>query len=491
MKLMPDTLLTSAIIILICEFYDIQGQTVHPGIRVRVTNKGLQYADNDVGIPTLLEKLQKDKIRDISRKERGLEYTLSDIKIKKCLIASSSLSTASGEGLRLQATGIDLDIALLLRYKKKVLWFHVKDKVNVELKVRGVAFNLKTRIGVDSTGHPTISTHEQDCSSQVRSVDVHFSGSRAKKIYNLFKRRIADKIKDALKKKICKEAEEAINRDAAKYLATYPVLRKVGDVAQIDYTLVANPTFTSQYMDVPLKGEFKSRRYPHATAMLVPKTIPDFAEVDKMVYIWLTDYVFNTASLVFHHEGKLRTTIRPRDLPPSARYQLNTKFFKNFLYQLYKLYPDRPVFLKAYTSKAPVFVSSPNNVNVTVAGNIEVYVISKNGTNIYALTLGVKVNVHGSVGVKQGNLTFHTNSFGTKLHVVRSAIGDIETNVGLLQWFLNGVESGKVVKKLNVIGERGFPLPMLRKLKWEDTEVITGQGFVLIKTNVKYSPTNN
>ena len=35
-------------------------------------------ADNDVGIPTLLEKLQKEKIRDISRKERGLEYTLSE-----------------------------------------------------------------------------------------------------------------------------------------------------------------------------------------------------------------------------------------------------------------------------------------------------------------------------------------------------------------------------------------------------------------------------
>lgn len=51
------------------------------------------------------------------------------------------------------------------------------------------------------------------------------------------------------------------------------------------------------------------------------------------------------------------------------------------------------MFLKAYTSKAPVFVSSPNNVNVTVAGNIEVYVISKNGTNIYALTLGVVSNV--------------------------------------------------------------------------------------------------
>lgn len=36
-------------------------------------------------------------------------------------------------------------------------------------------------------------------------------------------------------------------------LLFFIVLRKVGNVAQIDYTLVANPTFTSQYMDVPLK----------------------------------------------------------------------------------------------------------------------------------------------------------------------------------------------------------------------------------------------
>lgn len=36
-------------------------------------------------------------------------------------------------------------------------------------------------------------------------------------------------------------------------LPSFIVIRKIGDVAQIDYTLMANPTFTSQYMDVPLK----------------------------------------------------------------------------------------------------------------------------------------------------------------------------------------------------------------------------------------------
>lgn len=33
---------------------------------------------DDVGIPTLFERLRKDKIKDISRKQGSLEYTLSE-----------------------------------------------------------------------------------------------------------------------------------------------------------------------------------------------------------------------------------------------------------------------------------------------------------------------------------------------------------------------------------------------------------------------------
>lgn len=40
----------------------------------------------------------------------------------------------------------------------------------------------------------------------------------------------------------------------------FVVLGNVSKVAQIDYSLVANPTFTSKYMDVPLKvGSYSFR----------------------------------------------------------------------------------------------------------------------------------------------------------------------------------------------------------------------------------------
>jgi len=124
-----------------------------------------------------------------------------------------------------------------------------------------------------------------------------------------------------------------------------------------------------------------------------------------------------------------------------------------------------------------------------VTGNVEVYVIAKNGAQIYALTVGVKADLAGSLGVKSGNLTFHIDTFTTQVHLVRSAIGDIKFNIAILQWFLNGIiKSGDFVKKLNVIGDRGFPLPMFRRILWEDIAISTGQGCTVIKTNLKYLP---
>jgi len=308
-------------------------------------------------------------------------------------------------------------------------------------------------------------------------------------LYNAFSGVIEDKVKDDLKETICKKAMEAVNGDGADYLTTFPVLGNVSKVAQIDYSLVANPTFTSKYMDVPLKGEFRSRKNPHPTGLSSPQTLPFFAETNKMVYILLSDYVLNTASLVYHEEGKLRRTIRPEDIPRSSKFQLNTQSFQTFLYKLYQKYPDRPVFVKVYTTKAPVFTSRHSGTNVTVTGNVEVYVTTRNGAPVYALTVGLKADLAGSLGVNSGNLTFHTKTFTTKVHLVRSAIGDIKFNIGLLQWFLNGVvESGDFVKKLNVIGERGFPLPMFRRILWEDIAIRTGQGYTHIETNLKYLP---
>ena len=65
---------------------------------------------------------------------------------------------------------------------------------------------------------------------------------------------------------------------------------------------------------VRFQGEFRSRKNPHPTGLSPPQTPSLLAETDKMVYIKISDYVLNTASLVYHEEGKLRRTIRPEEV---------------------------------------------------------------------------------------------------------------------------------------------------------------------------------
>lgn len=458
---------------------------VHPGVRFRLTNKGLQYAD-DIGIKVLLTRLRRENLKDISRSSRSLSYTLSNIKNNKASIISSSFTTAPGEGLTLRANGISLDFSGNLRFKKKIGWISYSDSTSFVFKAHGITFSLTVRIGVDSRGRPTISTQEQDCSSSVDSVYVKFNGGQSW-LYNMFSGEIERRVKDELRKMICKKAREGINDDGAKFMATFPVVKSVSSVAQIDYSIIENPTFTSNYMDVLLKGQFKPVGNPRATVPFVPAVLPYSAEADNMVYIWLTDYLFNTASFVYHHQGALRTVIMPKDLPGKAKAFLNTKMFKSVLPQLYQKFPERPIFIKVYTTKPPVFTSSQNGTSVTVNAGAEILVTAKNWTSINALTVGLRAVLAGSMSVKYGNLTFHTKSFTTQVHLVSSAIGNIKFNIMLLQMFLNQfIKSAHFVDQLNEFGDRGFPLPLPPHITWEDTRLVTGQGFTLIKTNLKY-----
>lgn len=62
------------------------------------------------------------------------------------------------------------------------------------------------------------------------------------------------------------------------------------------------------------QGEFKAVGNLDSRSPFVPAPLPSLDEVDRMIYIWLTDYLFNTASFVYHEQGALRTIIRPSNV---------------------------------------------------------------------------------------------------------------------------------------------------------------------------------
>ncbi|EDO28596.1 predicted protein, partial [Nematostella vectensis] len=200
-------------------------------------------------------------------------------------------------------------------------------------------------------------------------------------------------------------------------------------------------------------GEFESAVHP-VEAPFSPAPLPADTADKYMVYVWLTDYVINTAGLVYMKSGFMNRTVTQADLPKDFKFPLNTNTFKVIVYQLYNKYPDRPVRLKVYPTQSPAISSDVGGVNVSLVGHVEFYVDLQNGSSVFAFSLGLR-RVDPSL--------------------VKSAIGNIEPNINLMKMFLNSFVDKLIINELNKYGDQGFPLPMIDGGKLVSPQISSGK----------------
>lgn len=208
-----------------------------------------------------------------------------------------------------------------------------------------------------------------------------------------------------------------------------------------------------------------------------------------MVYVWLTDYVVNTAGFVYQSAGVLNETITPSMLPPNFSYPLNTNTVKLIIPKLYALYPNMPMKLEAYSTQRPQISTTSAGLSLLIEGQVQCYVELKNGSYVYTLTMGTNISSLAKVGVKDGNITAHVTSVKIQVKLIDSAIGKISIETKLLQFLLDAFADRIIVNQLNKIAEVGFPLPIVDGIQIMNAEVMSGQSFNLVAADIKYEPT--
>ena len=100
-----------------------------------------------------------------------------------------------------------------------------------------------------------------------------------------------------------------------------------------------------------MKGEFLSIPHP-VECHCIPSPLPPITSSSKMVYVWLTDYVANSAASVYQMAGVLEYTVTPdmvntiismhmvtlsvfvSQVPSDSPIKLNTTSFKPFIPQV-------------------------------------------------------------------------------------------------------------------------------------------------------------
>ncbi|XP_069351596.1 lipopolysaccharide-binding protein [Eulemur rufifrons] len=452
----------------------------NPGLVARITNKGLEYAARK-GLLALEQELRGTTLPDLSgdfkihHVGKG-KYSFYSLEVHSCDLRGPALRPLPGHGLSLSIS--DSSIRLQGRWKVHKAFLKLQD--SFDLSVKGVTISVDLQLGSEPSGRPTVTASK--CSGRIREVDVDISGG-LRWVLNLFHSQIESKFRSMLESKICELIEKSVTSDLQPYLQSLPVTADINDFLSIDYSLVEAPRTTAQMLDVMFKGEIFQPNHHSSVALLAPVMhLP--GEHNKMVYFAISDYVFNTASLVYHEAGYLSFSITNDMILPDSVFKLTTKSFRAFAPKLARLYPNMNLELQGAVASAPLLNFSSGNLSLAPLMEIEGFVLLPDSEREPVFRLSVATNVSITLNFNTTKISGTMKPEKVQVELKESKVGQF--NMELLEAFVNYYLDNVLYPEINDKLAIGLPLPLLKRVQLYDLVVQIHKNFLFLGANVQY-----
>ncbi|XP_025731990.1 lipopolysaccharide-binding protein isoform X1 [Callorhinus ursinus] len=452
----------------------------NPGLVVRITDKGLEYVAREGSMVLQKELLRitlPDFTGDFKIKPFGRgHYGFHSLSIHSCELRGSALTPLPGQGLSLTIS----DSFIRVQSEWKVRKAFVKLHGSLDVQVKGITISVNLVLGREPSGRPTVTA--SGCSSHIRDVEVDISGDLGW-LLNLFHNQIESRFRRVLESKICEMLQNSVTSDLQPYLQTLPVTTEIDSFARIDYSLMEAPQATAQMLDVMFKGEIFNREHYSPVSFLAPvMSLPE--QYNRMVYFAISDYVFNTASVVYHEAGFLNFSITDDMVPPGSNIRLTTKSFRPFVPRLARLYPNMNLELQGAMASAPFLNFSPGNLSLTPVMEIEAFVLLPSSAKEPVFQLGVATNMSAMLTFNTSKITGFLKPGKIQVELKESKVGVF--NVELLEALLNYYILNTLYPKVNEKLAEGFPLPLLKDIRLYDPVLEIHKDFLFLGTNLQY-----
>ncbi|KAM9682297.1 lipopolysaccharide-binding protein isoform 1-T1 [Dama dama] len=434
----------------------------NPGLVVRITDRGLEYVAQEE-LLALQSKLHKVTLPnfdgDVKIKHFGrVDYEFHSLNIQSCKLLGSALKLLPNQGLHFSISDSFIQVTGDWKVRKRIL----RLKGSFDVKVKGITISVNLLLDSEPSGRPKVAV--SSCSSHIHDVEVHMSGDLGW-LLNLFHSQIESKFRRVLESKICEIIQDSVTSELQPYLQTLPVTTKIDHLAGLDYSLMGAPQATAQMLDVMFKGEIFSLEDRFPVAFLAPvMNLPE--EHSRMVYFAISDYAFNTASLVYHKAGFLNFTITDDMIPPDSTIRLNTKSFRAFVPRIARLYPNTNLELQGAVISAPCLNFTPGNLSTAAQMEIEAFVLLPNSVKEPVFRLGVATNVSAMLTFNTSKITGFLEPGKIQVELKESKVGRFSAE--LLEALLNYYLLNNFYPKINDKLAEGFPLPLLKRIQLSD-----------------------
>eukprot|EP00071_Canis_lupus_P016915 XP_013962325.1 lipopolysaccharide-binding protein-like [Canis lupus familiaris] len=501
----------------------------NPGFVARITRKGLEYA-RQYGVAILKKELSTIELPDFSGSFKVswikiMSYEFYRLKIHDFELRNSDLRLCPRQGVRASLSNNYVSVSGNWKIKKAFFSFDG----TFEMKVDDICISAFLNLGKDQSGRLTASMAH--CNNSIGHISIDISG-KLSWILNLFHERIENKFKNILEQKICEMVEKATTSRLEPYLQTLPVISMIDQVASIDYSLIGAPQVNSQVLDTPFKGEFFGQNgHSRAPFEAPPIRLPE--KHDYMVYFAISEYVFNTASWVYHQAGYMNFTIQNQhmqnltklaskpsakkwreryldstcltsnsallatscissslllllQISPDSPIHLHTSSFPALVPQLARMYPNMELELEMSPESAPLLMFTPGNVTLMPAIDVQAFALKPNSSDRKPLfQLRVTTSISATINVSSDRIVGSvTPGSKLKLELKHSNINFID--VELMEVILNYYALHTIYPSLNAKLEEGFPLPLPVDTYLNSSELQVHENFLLLLANLDY-----
>lgn len=453
----------------------------NPGLVARITDKGLEYVAKE-GAMVLQRKLRGISLPDFTgdfkiRHLGRVHYEFHSLDISSCELLGSALMPLPGQGLRLTL----YDSFIGAHGKWKVRKSLLKLDGSFDVGVKDITISVDLLLGSEPSGRPTVTV--SSCSSHISDVEVDISGDLGW-LLNLFHSQIESRFQEALESKICEKIQNSVTSDLQPYLQTLPVTTEIDNLTSIDYSLMEAPRVTDHVLDVRFKGEIFNHDHRSPVTFVAPAmSLPE--EHSRMVYFAISDYVFNTASLVYQEAGYLNFSITDDMVPPDSPIRLTTKSFRVFVPRLAKLYPNMNLELQGAVVPAPFLNFSPGNLSLAPNMEIDAFVILPSSAREPVFRLGVTTNVSAVLTFNTTKITGFLKPGKVQVELKESKVGVF--NVELLEALINFHILNTLYPKINDKLAKGLPLPLLKHIRLYDLVLQIHKDFLFLGSNIQYT----
>nr|XP_056700568.1 phospholipid transfer protein [Euleptes europaea] len=446
-----------------------------PGCRIRITAKGLDLVKQE-GLRFVEQELHNITLGDLHGKEGQFHYNISNVRVTHLQMTHSDLRFQPRQHLAFDI----VNASITLRFRRQMLYWFFYDIGSINTSAEGVHIHTALGLSKDAAGRLKISNIS--CNASIARMQAGFSGT-LRKVYEFLATFITSGMRLLLNRQICPVLNHAGLVLLNSVLDTVPVHNSVDDYVGIDFSLLSDPVITSDTMDLDFKGLFFPLEAENQTLPNLA-TEPLVKETERMVYLSLSEYFFDSALFAYYQAGALSMELAGEQVPKDLDVLLRASFFGSIMLMNPSVV-DAPLILQMQVTAPPTFVIKSSGTAVSVSGTFGIYLAPPNEPLVQLSSMNVDARLNAKVALRKKALQVQLDLRRFRVSSNQSALESLALIP--LQAPLKTLLQLAIMPIINDKIKKGVQVPLPEGMDFTKEVVTNHMGYLTIGADLHFS----